>query len=147
MPEAQEKFATLMFEMVKHNLAVTCVDWILLEGESGLQDAGLIAVCSDDKIFRLYKHDLSDHSFKLFREECVNSYTDFLTLTYLALQSSPKPYLYVTSQKGHLFVYDYQTGDFVFDRKIHQGGIEGVSLQEGDVWTCSSDNTINRVRF
>lgn len=133
--------------MMKHSLAVTCVDWILLKGQDTNHGEGLIAVCSDDKIFRLYKHSLKDHTFSLYREGCVDSYSDFLTLTYLALQSSPKPYLYVTSQKGHLFVYNYLTGEFVFEKKIHQGGIEGVSIQHGDVWTCSSDNTINRTRF
>lgn len=134
---------TLIKEIAKHDLAVTCVDWQLMHPELG----NVVACCSDDKRIRAFRFTPGSMQFEKIVDFSFSFVPEFFTLTYMALEQGGR-LLAVASQIGHLFVFDLLAQKLVFHEKIHLGGIEGLAMHKGIVYTCSSDNTaiLSRVK-
>lgn len=127
---------TLIKEISKHKLAVTCVDWQIMHPDLG----NIVACCSDDKRIRAFKFTPSSMEFEKIVDFDFSFIPEFFTLTYMALEQGGR-LLAVASQIGHLFIYDMISKVLVFHEKIHLGGIEGLAMHQGIIYTCSSDNT------
>mgnify|MGYP000393768503 CR=1 FL=1 len=106
----------------------------------------IVACCSDDKVIRAFKYDISTGKAELHSQFDFSFLNEFFTLTYMALERNGR-LLAVASQIGHLFVYDLEGHRLVFHEKIHLGGIEGLAMHGNLVFTCSSDNCIIMTRI
>ena len=99
----------------------------------------IVACCSDDKRIKAFKYDKSTVQFSSITDFDFSFIPEFFTLTYMALEKGGR-ILAVASQIGHLFIYDLLTQKLMFNQKIHLGGIEGLTMRHGVVYTAGSDN-------
>lgn len=126
----------LVSEISKHSLAVTSVDWQLMSPELG----NVVACCSDDQVFRAFRYT-DDKHIDLISELNFSYLKEFFTLTYLGLEKGGS-LIAVSSQIGHVFIYDLAKKMLLFQEKVHLGGIEGLAIHSKRVFTCSSDNCL-----
>ncbi|GAM21400.1 hypothetical protein SAMD00019534_045750 [Acytostelium subglobosum LB1] len=103
-----------------HSMAVTCVDW----------RRNTIATCADDQTIRLWssKNDNTFEEAHLFRT--TGDVGEWHTVTYLALTrpspvSQPKKVICAT-QNGWIFIWDINSMEKVYARRVHLGSIEGL---------------------
>lgn len=140
----------LIQELKRHKLAITSVDW------KKMKNLGkVLAVCSDDKIIRVYKEETGSNEYKIFCELDISFIQGFFTLTYLSLENviylltQIGSRVFCVTQMGHLLIYDLEEQKFEFQEKIHLGGIESlcVDSENNRVLTCSSDNCVHITHY
>jgi len=117
-----------------HKRAVTSTDWKRMQVLGG----EVFASCSDDQTVRVY----DPHSWELLFVLETDFVKDWHTLTYMALEENGV-HLVASAQNGVLFVWNLETRKCVFGNKIHNGGIEGLSVKNSKVVVCSSDMCVS----
>jgi WD40 repeat protein len=123
-------------ELTGHTSAVTCVDW------QTTKLGNILATCGDDRKIYLWNTDTWD-IFHVFETSEID---DWHTATYLAIERGGKgTRIACVTQNGWLFMWDIETKQKIFKRRLHLGSIEGLKWHpvSGLLATCASDCVVN----
>eukprot|EP01132_Coremiostelium_polycephalum_P001336 gene1336-1684_t len=103
-----------------HTTAVTCVDWMVAKSMGTI-----LATCADDQTVRIWNTD-NWQEISVFKT--TNDVGEWHTVTYLTLIQSHDNSCYVVcaTQNGWIFVWNINSKEKVFSKRVHMGSIEGL---------------------